>query len=178
MLAALGAAIVIWQTIEIGRNGVVSWACWTDFYPVLWIGMAVVHHVLSVVLMRCSLSVTTQPAPSLPSTTSARKPSNPSNPTKQPTTATATTSAFTCWDLTHPTINVSVHMHRTRFAKRAKASADLVNNVNFLYGTAVFASLTLVSGRVAMQKLATFGIIAVAARMAAHYVLEGIEEQD
>jgi hypothetical protein len=164
VLAAIGAGVVIWQTIEIGRNGVVSWACPTDWYPVLWIGMAVVHHAVSVVLMRWSLSVTAVPAPALPSSASARKPSRP-----------ATASAFTCWDLTQPGIRVEVH--GKRFAKWSKATADLVNNYNFLFGTAIFASLTLVSGVVALKKLATFGGVAIAARVAADYVLEGIEER-
>jgi hypothetical protein len=155
LLAGTGAGIVTWQTIEIGRNGVLSWACWTDFYPVVWIGLAVVHHVLSIGFMRASLRTTL---------------TKPENPTPQ------AISAFSKWDLTNDQVHVAVG--RNRFAKWSKAVADLVNNVNYLYGTAVFTSLTLVSGVVAIQKLVLFGVVAVGARIATVWVLEGIEGEE
>jgi len=167
ILAALGAAIVIWNTVEIGRNGVMSWACWTDFYPVVWIGMAVLHHVLTVVCMRASLGVERTKVLVLP----AR---GKSQPRRQ--TYTSSPSSFALWDLTHPDLLIKVK--RRKFAKWSKAATDLVNNVNYLYGTAVFTSLTLVSGRVAIQKMAWFGIITVAARIAVVWVLEDIEGEE
>lgn len=164
VLAALGVAIVVWQTVEIGRNGVVSWACWTSYYPLIWIAMAVVHHVLSIVLMRISLGVEVQVT--LPSK-SAREPARLAKKTK---------SAFSCWDLTHGDLQVRVK--RNKFAKWSKTTADLVNNLTYLYGTAVFASMTLVSGRVAINKLSAFGVVTVAARIAAVFVLEDIEGEE
>ncbi|KAF2831431.1 hypothetical protein CC86DRAFT_366792 [Ophiobolus disseminans] len=166
-LAAVGAAIVIWQTVEIGRYGVLSWACWTDFYPLIWIGMAVLQHVLSVVLMRSSLCLMVDTV--LP----PQVPRKSSQPTKQRVPAK---SAFTSFDLTEADLQVEVG--RKRFAKWGKAAADLVNNVNYLYGTAVFASITLVSGRLAIHRLATFGIITAAARMATVFVLEDIDGEE
>jgi hypothetical protein len=134
---------------------VLSWACWTDFDPVVWIGLAVVHHVLSIGFMRASLRATL---------------TKPENPTPQ------AISAFSKWDLTNDQVHVEVG--RNRFAKWSKAVADLVNNVNYLYGTAVFTSLTLVSGVVAIQKLVLFGVVAVGARIATVWVLEGIEGEE
>lgn len=167
ILAAGGVGIIVWQTVEIGRRGVLSWACWTDFYPLIWVAMAVVHHVLSVSLMRTSLRVTVVPPLSPPL---KRKPSSTGlQQVKEK-------SPFACWDLTQG--NLRVEVKRRKFAKWSKAIADLVNNVNYLCGTAVFASITLVSGRVAIQKLSAFGIITVAVRIAAVYVLEDIEGED
>jgi hypothetical protein len=70
---------------------------------------------------------------------------------------------------------VHVEVGRKKFAKWSKAVADLVNIVNYLYGTAAFTSLTLVSGVVAIQKLGTSGIVAAGARIATVWVLEGIK---
>jgi hypothetical protein len=70
---------------------------------------------------------------------------------------------------------LEVEVRHKRFAKWSKDLADLVNNWTYLVGTAVFASLTLVSGRIAMQKLAAFGLIAVAARIVAVWVAEGMD---
>jgi hypothetical protein len=91
----------------------------------------------------------------------------------------------------HPEQRVCSLRNRTRAAPRlpaymeylgfdgwGEAIADLVNNTIYLYGTVVFSSLTLISGRVAIQKLATFGIITVAAGMVAVFVLEVIDGED
>jgi hypothetical protein len=157
-LAALGVGIVLWQAVEIGRNGVATWACWTDFHPGLWVVSAFLQYVVSVVVLRTSLRVTATAAPS-----SARQ---------QPERAM---SALACWDLTSPGIHLEVT--RKRLVNWGKAIADLVNNVIYLYGTAVFSSLRLISGRAAIQKLAAFGIT-VAARMVAVFVLEDIDGED
>jgi hypothetical protein len=115
--------------------------------------MAVLHHVLSVMFMRASLHVE---APS------SSKP--------------ITRNAYTVWDLTAADIRVEVR--RRKLAKWSKAANDLVNNVSYLYGTMVFTSLTLVSGRVAIEKLAAFGVIAGAGRVAAVWVLEDVEGEE
>jgi hypothetical protein len=162
VLAAAGAGIVMWQTIDIGRHGVLSWACWTDFYPVVWIGLAVLHHFLSIGFMRVSLRV--------------RRTVSLQEGNKAPQQSFVDVSAFGIWDLTKT--NVEVDVKRKRFAKWSKAAADLVNNVNYLYGTAVFTSLTLISGVVAIQKLSAFGIVAVGARIATFWVLEDIEGEE
>jgi hypothetical protein len=82
-------------------------------------------------------------------------------------------SAFRHWDLTQKDLQVEVE--RKRFAKWSKAAVDLVNNVNYSYGAAVFTSLTLVSGWIAIGKLRSFGIIAVAARIMTAWVFIDIE---
>jgi hypothetical protein len=158
VLAALGVGIVLWQAVEIGRNGVATWACWKDFHPGLWVVLAFLQYVIPVVVLRTSLHVTATAAPS-----SARQ---------QPARAM---SALACWDSTSPGIHLEVT--RKRLVKWGKAIADLVNNVIYLYGTAVFSSLRLIPGRAAIQKLAAFGIT-VAARMVAVFVLEDIDGED
>jgi Flp pilus assembly protein TadB len=85
-------------------------------------------------------------------------------------------SAFRIWDLTRS--DVQVELRRKRFGKWSKAVVGLVNNVNYLYGTAVFTSLTLVFGVVAITKLAIFGIIVVGARIVTVWVLDDIEGED
>jgi hypothetical protein len=165
ILAAVGAGIVIWQTIEIGSNGVLSWACWTDFYPLVWIALAVLHHVLSVGFMRASLGV---------SISSSSNSEGKSREVIQQSVANG--SAFGIWDLTRS--DIQVELRRKRFAKWSKAVVDLLNNVNYLYGTAVFTTLTLISGVVAITKLCAFGIIVVVARIATVWVLENIEGEE
>lgn len=54
-LTGIGAALVSWQAVDMGKKGVVTWACWTDWYPVLRICTGVLHHLLAVVFMRLSL---------------------------------------------------------------------------------------------------------------------------
>jgi hypothetical protein len=169
ILAAVGAGIVTWQTIDIGRNGVLSWACWTDFYPVVWIGLAVLHHFLSIGFMRASLETCRSYSTSLPSNST-------SNSRRATQKSVIEVSAFGIWDLTQNDVHVEVK--RKKFAKWSKAAADLANNVNYLYGTAIFTSLTLISGVVAISKLGAFGIIAVAARIATVWVLEDIEGEE
>jgi hypothetical protein len=58
-------------------------------------------------------------------------------------------------------------------------SLQIPNNLqrHHLHGTVVFTSLTPVSG-VAIQKLDTFSIVAVGARNAMVWVLEGIEGKE
>jgi hypothetical protein len=59
-------------------------------------------------------------------------------------------------------------------------SLQISNNLqrHHLHSTVVFTSLTPVSGVVAIQKLDTFSIVAVGARNATVWVLEGIEGKE
>jgi hypothetical protein len=57
LLATIVAAVVIWQTIEIGWHRVLTWACWTSSYPVIWVGLALLHHLLPVGCIRASLRI-------------------------------------------------------------------------------------------------------------------------
>jgi hypothetical protein len=167
LLATIGAAVVIWQTIEIARNGVLSWACWTSVYPLVWVGLALLHYLLSVGCMRASLRIRAGHLGTL-SATPAGKLARADH--------SDVLSSFKYWDLTQKGLQVEVG--RKTFAKWSKDAADLVNNVNYLYSTAIFTSLTLVSGRIAIGKLGIFGVIAVAARIATVWVLEDIEGED
>jgi hypothetical protein len=55
---------------------------------------------------------------------------------------------------------------------------DLPNNATYLYGTAIFSSLTMVSEHNIMKVLCTCSGIAVVSRMAAVWMLEEIGESD
>ncbi|KAF2690391.1 hypothetical protein K458DRAFT_102541 [Lentithecium fluviatile CBS 122367] len=63
IFAGTGAAAVIYQTVDLARKGVVSWACWTNWYPLIWIGNGAYHHLISVICMRLSLRVQVPPSP-------------------------------------------------------------------------------------------------------------------
>jgi hypothetical protein len=153
-LTGAGAALVTWQTVEIGRKAVVSWACWTDFYPIVWLCLAVFHHALTVICMRLSLTVSR-----ITGTNSA-----------------GNRSALLIWDLTQD--RWKVECTSKKFAYWSKVCADLLNNVAYLYGTVVFSSLTLVTGYNAIRILALYGGIAVLSRITALWVLQEINSLD
>lgn len=159
VLAAAGAAAVIWQTVDVGRKSVVSWACWTDFYPTLWVCLAILQHLLAVTSLRLSLTVSKAKSEDL----HVEKHS-----TKQ--------SGLARWNLLQK--DWKVELAYRRIARWSKAFADLLNNLNFLYGTAIFSSLTLVSGHNAIKIMVTYGAIAVFARITAVWVLEEMDEVD
>lgn len=150
ILSCVGAGIVIWQVYNIGLNAVVSWACPTDAYPIAWVVISVIHHVSAVICMRLSL----RPADS--SQSSLKR-----------------WSTLWTWDLTQPDLEICVT--NSKWARWSKAINDLFNNGNYLYGTAVFSSLTLVAGHTAIQKLATFGVIAFLSKGATVWILESME---
>lgn len=156
LFAAAGAAAVIWQSMDIGRKSVVSWACWTDFYPTLWVCLAILQHILAVISMRLSLTV------------SKRKLEN--SLSKKPATMQC---GLAGWNLLQE--DWEVQLAHTRFSQWSKALADLLNNLNFLYGTAIFSSLTLVSGHNAIKIMVTYGAIAVFSRILSAWILEEIE---
>jgi len=147
VFAAVGAAGVIWQTQNLGNRAVVSWACWTDFYPALWICIGLIHHILAILFLRLSL--------------------------KSDDTSTRTRKGapllVTQLDMTQGGLDLIVA--HTRFASWSKAFVDLLGNVNYLYGTVVFSSLTLVSGVVAIKVLVVYGIVAAVARIMGAWTL-------
>ncbi|KAH6629788.1 hypothetical protein C7974DRAFT_193026 [Boeremia exigua] len=161
-----GAAVVVWRTIDLGVNAVVTWACWTDFYPMVWLLLAVVHHIAAVVFVRLTLKITPCPTRSV------------NNTAQGIATATARVpiSALRVWDLQQQ--NCTVICAHTGFAKLSKAGLDLLNNATYLYGTAIFSSLTMVSGHNAIKVLCTYSGVAVASRIAAVWVLEEIGGAD
>jgi hypothetical protein len=158
VLVGTGAAVVVYQSVDLGRKSVVSWACWTDWYPVLWVCFGAYHHILSVVCMRLSLHI------------HAFQPSSASHaPLPSPSPFTAVQPAILVWDLTRQPYTVVAHK---RFARWSKALVDLLNNINYLYGTAIFSSLALVSGRNTINNLAIYGAVAVVGRMVGLWALE------
>lgn len=58
LLACIGAGAIVWSTVDLAFHTVVTWACWTYFYPIIWLALAVVHHILAVISIRCSLELT------------------------------------------------------------------------------------------------------------------------
>jgi hypothetical protein len=71
-----------------------------------------------------------------------------------------------------------VELAYKRAARWSKAVADLLNNINFLYGTAIFSSLTLVSGHSAIKVMVLYGVVAVFSRIVAVWVLEETDGSD
>jgi hypothetical protein len=159
VFAGIGVAVVIYQTVDLGRKAVMSWGCWTDWYLIIWVWNGAYHHIASVICMRLSLRV------QILYPNSASHASTPTSRSSIPAQ-----SAILVWDLTRQPYTVVV-AHK-RFARWSKAAVDLLNNVNYMYGTAVFSSLTLVSGNNAIQNLAKFGAMAVVGRVVGFWVLE------
>jgi hypothetical protein len=60
VLACGGAAAIIWSTIDLALHGVVTWACWTSFYPVIWLALAIIHYLGGVISIRYSLKLPTR----------------------------------------------------------------------------------------------------------------------
>ncbi|KAF2008543.1 hypothetical protein BU24DRAFT_456312 [Aaosphaeria arxii CBS 175.79] len=153
ILAATGATVVVWQTVDLGRKAVVTWACWTDHYPVIWICLAVIHHLIAVVFLRTSLRISGK---------------SPSGKDLVPR------SGLSVWNLVQE--NREIELVHRKLMRWSKASADLLNNLNLLYGTAVLSSLTLVSGRNAIIVLTVYGTIAAFSRAMAMWVLGTLDE--
>lgn len=85
-------------------------------------------------------------------------------------------SALLVWDLKQD--GCTVDCARERFAKLSKVCMDLLNNATYLYSTAIFSSLTMVSGHNAIKVLCIYAGNAVVSRIAAVWVLEEIEGSD
>jgi hypothetical protein len=142
-LALGGALVVIWQTVDLGRKAVLTWACWTDFYPVIWVLLSVLQHILAAGCLRLSLR-------------------NIAAPRNQ---------YFGVWQLklTEPELNLQL-AHPT-FAHWAKAGVELLSNVIFLYGTVTFSSLSLVSGVNAIKVLVVYGTVSAVTRITTAWYL-------
>lgn len=56
-MTGTGTGLTIWQTVDVSRKAVVTLACWSWFYPIIWILLAVVHHVLAVLCLRFTLEL-------------------------------------------------------------------------------------------------------------------------
>ncbi|QDS75148.1 hypothetical protein FKW77_007918 [Venturia effusa] len=138
VLAAGGAAGVITQTYVLGRRAVLSWSCWTDFYPLIWVCGSLVHHILAILFLRLSLRCRTGHAP-------------------------------TQLNMTEKQLEITVA--HPQFAFWSKAFVDLTGSVNYLLGTVILSSLTLVSGNNAIKVMVVYGMIAAATRLVATWTL-------
>ncbi|KAF2786402.1 hypothetical protein K505DRAFT_343841 [Melanomma pulvis-pyrius CBS 109.77] len=113
-VAAAGAACVIWQTVELAKKAVFCWACWTEFYPLLWICHGVLHHLLSVVCLRVSLG-TEDVATSM---------------SGQQVPVSKSRSVLFEPDLTLQSLHAVVK--HEKFLRWSKVFLDMMNNVNYL----------------------------------------------
>ena len=60
VLGGGGAGVIIWSTIDLAMHGVVTWACWTSFYPIIWLALAIVNYLGGVISIRHSLKLSTR----------------------------------------------------------------------------------------------------------------------
>lgn len=192
MLGGGGAGVIIWSTIDLAMHGVVTWACWTSFYPIIWLALAIVNYLGGVISIRHSLKLSTRvtnspndadetgstelvpinsvqhPGSHVTSTgstgrTESRLEGN-QHPLPNPQTLSddaqagaaqpfqsIARSALFVLDLKQE--GGTVLCTRRRFADLSKACVDLLNNATYLYGTAIFSSLTMVSGHNAIKVL-------------------------
>ncbi|OSS43772.1 hypothetical protein B5807_11668 [Epicoccum nigrum] len=217
MLACGGAGVILWSTIDLAVHGVVTWACWTSFYPIIWLALAIVNYVAAVISIRHSLKLpsrlTTSPndadetgSMQLLPISSMEQPRSHSPPTSstvrtdsrfegdrhplpnvqtrfdddqareaQPSHSVAK-SALLILDL-QPDCGTAI-CSRRKFADLSKAGVDLLNNATYLYGTAIFSSLTMVSGHNAIKVLCVYASVAVISRVTTEWVLEDIGGAD
>jgi hypothetical protein len=218
VLACGGAAAIIWSTIDLALHGVVTWACWTSFYPVIWLALAIVHYLGGVVSIRYSLELPTRSTTSpndadetcsaelgpinsmehlrnpVPSTRAAERTESHPEGVRHPVPNTDQTryddnqaraaqpfqsvakSALFMLDL--KTDSGTVLCTRRRLADLSKACVDLLNNAAYLYGTAIFSSLTMVSGTNAIKVLCIYASVAIVSRVITEWVLEEIGGAD
>ena len=218
-LACGGAGVIIWSTVVLGMHGVVTWACWTSFYPVIWLVLAIVNYFAGVITIRHSLQLPTRVmtahsdvdetgstelvpinstehlgghVPSTGSTGTGRTESplqghhhplpNPQNRSVDDRTREArppqlaARSALFAWGLKPD--GGTILCTRRRFANLSKACVDLLNNATYLYGTAIFSSLTMVSGTNAIKVLGIYASVAIISRVITEWVLEEIGGAD
>lgn len=69
------------------------------------------------------------------------------------------------WRVAHP-----------RIARWTKVVADLIIDVTYIYGTAIFSSLTLVPAGNALKILVVYGSVAVGTKIAAVWVLKEMDK--
>ena len=211
VLGGGGAGVIIWSTIDLAMHGVVTWACWTSFYPIIWLALAIVNYLGGVISIRHSLKLSTRvtnspkdadetgstelvpinsvqhPGSHVTSTgstgrTESRLEGN-QHPLPNPQTLSddaqagaaqpfqsIARSALFVLDLKQE--GGTVLCTRRRFADLSKACVDLLNNATYLCGTAIFSSLTIVSGHNAIEVLCVYTSVAVVSRVVAEWVLE------
>lgn len=51
LLAAGAAATMTWQTYDLGHKAVLSWGCWTNFYPLLSLALKTLQHILDILVL-------------------------------------------------------------------------------------------------------------------------------
>jgi len=143
ILAGL-AGVIILQTITLSRRGVVAWACWTSFYPFVWLCIGVLQHVLYVLSVRLCLG------------------------DGQQIRAAARGGVWNI-DLTKwQTLKVV----RPKFAWFSSLLFSSLGFVNYVFGTLVFSSLQLVTGVNAMKVMITYGVIGAVSRLVTIWLLE------
>jgi Co/Zn/Cd efflux system component len=49
--------VVVWKTVDLALDAVITWSCWTFFDPIVWLAFAVLHHIRAVILTRHSLKL-------------------------------------------------------------------------------------------------------------------------
>lgn len=162
----VGSGVFIWKTIDLGMNGVLIWACWTDFYPISWLVLAVLHHLVAVLTMRLSLKLSLHPINNV----------NDAAQNSAKVKCHVIRSALSVWDLRQD--SCTVQCTQKGFPKFSKACTNLLNHAIYLYRTAIFSSLTVISGHRAMMVMRTYGGIAMASRIVAVWVLEEIGGSD
>lgn len=179
-LAAACAASLVYETYRVGREGVIAWACWTDFYPGIWLAVAVVQHLACVLCLRLTSSIEVQYNDRW--TLRAIEHSRASS--------TRTAYIWQCclrlldlglriWhrlpvaDLTHQ--RVEIFNSRPTLAHWLKVLTDMIGLANYVFGTIVFSSLTLISGHDAIIIVLHYGFVAMASRVMATWALDLIE---
>lgn len=197
ILAIAGAAIIIWQTIALGQKAVLSWACWTDFYPAIWIAVAVLQHLISVITMRLSLhdgdvksevyehdipmvSVGPSNPPPSPSITSSTLPlasrRQPKIMRNRSINIGKDTTNFGVLAADISSGGLILKLARIDLAIWSKVAMDLAN-ANFLYGTIIFSSLSLVSGVTAIKVVLVYGFVATTTKVLTTFILDDIVEE-
>jgi TM2 domain-containing membrane protein YozV len=208
VLACGGAGVIIWSTIDLAIHGVVTWACWTSFYPVIWLALAIANYFGGVVTIRHSLKLPTRvtcspndanetfsthlvpingmehPRSHVPSTGSTGRTEARLEGDRHPLPDTQprfddeqTREARPCQSVAKSALSV-LDLKPGRFADVSKACVDLLDNAIYLYGTAIFSSLTMVRGHNAIRVLCIYASVAVVSRVITEWVLEGIGGAD
>jgi hypothetical protein len=148
IFTTLGAGCVVWQTIDLGMKSIVSWSCWMDFWPLVWLSMAVLHHILATGCMRICFK------------------------SQNGDTPFSTYHLLIC-DLTHG----NVKLRHPRSARCAKILTDVAMDMTYIFGTAVFSSLTLVAATDALKALSIYGGVAVISRLGTIWILKEMRKQ-
>lgn len=124
LIVLIAACGIAYQTYDLGQKAVLSWACWTWFYPMIWLGLSILQHLLSILTKRLDSEIN------------------------------------------------ACSRRRMLGTRLLKIATDAMGMVAYIYGTIVFASLTLVSGQNAVEIVAVYGALAIVSRGCAAWVLD------